>query len=159
MDTRRGTSGFLKFFYVQGSLTLKCITQMRIQMTSDVLDKGSLDLKSWRIPSLGSTRPQEPRGFWHRLSLFVFVHQPYQLLLLSEWRRNEIGRMSPMTVLDSRVYLLSQSKQKDLLVEIYFSAEWMFTFCLLCEICIYFLLREEEVAVHFCLEKKRETER
>lgn len=54
-----------------------------------------------------------------------------------------------------RVCLWSQSKQKKLPVEIYFQAEWKFSFYFIYEIAIYFLLKEDEVAIHFCLGKKK----
>lgn len=56
-----------------------------------------------------------------------------------------------------QIYPRSQSKQKNLPVDIYFQAKLKFTFCFICVICICFLLKEGEAAVHFHLGKKWKT--
>lgn len=47
----------------------------------------------------------------------------------------------------------SQSKPKNLPVEIDFHAELQLPFCAMCVICNCFLLKEGKVDVHFCLER------
>ena len=85
--------------------------------------------------------------------MLVSLHLPHQLLLLSERARHEVNGSHVTDDHVGATGLPSQSIQTKEPSGGRLVLSKMNAFCSLCEICIHFLLREEEVFIHFCLEE------